>query len=57
MKWRIHYNTCFYSDVIAESENEAVEKAEKVLELEDIFHLNHVEEINDRLYPEDKLWC
>ncbi len=62
MKWRIHYNTCFYSEVIAESEKEAVEKAEKVLNLEDIFRLTHVEAIEERLhledkFLEDKLYC
>lgn len=56
MKWRIHYNTCFYYDVVAESKDEAVKKVEKVLELEDVFRLNHAERLEDCSQPTNKLW-
>lgn len=47
MRWRIYYNTCFYSDVVAESEDAAVEEIEKVLDLEDLFQVNQVEMIEE----------
>jgi hypothetical protein len=47
MKWRIYYNTCFYSDVVAESEDAALEEIEKVLDLEDLLQVNQVEIIEE----------
>lgn len=47
MKWRIYYNTCFYSDVVADSEDAAVEEIERALDLEDLFQVNQVEPIEE----------
>ena len=50
MKWRIYYNTCFYSDVVAESEDAAVEEVERVLDLEELFQVNQVKVMEENAH-------
>ncbi len=53
MKWRIYYNSCFYSDVVAESEQTALEEVEKVLDLDDLFQVDQVQVIGGDSHREE----